>query len=98
MPDEPSDDERRIIEKTARLIVERRLAAPALFLLESMRPLSFVASQGLLFLQPIVEHILTVPEYQSFQRMLERRENIDRLVEQIERFEDERLASRTKRK
>ena len=93
MPEQPSDEDRRIIEKTARRLVEMRLAAPALFMLESMRPLSFVASQGLLFLQPIVESFLTVPEYQSFQRMLEKRENIDRLVEHIEQYEDERIAA-----
>ena len=97
--DQPDGDEdARIIEKTARAVVERRLAAPALFLLESMRPLSFVASQGLLFLQPIVESILTIPEYQSFQRMLEKRENIERLVEKIEELEDERIAARAKKK
>jgi hypothetical protein len=90
--DEPDADEhQRIIEKTARALVDRRLGTPALFVLESMRPLSFVASQGLLFLQPIVESVLTIPEYRAFQRMLEDRKNIDRLVEQIEAFEDERL-------
>ena len=97
--EEPSGDEdERIIAKTARALVDRRLAAPAIFVLESMRPLSFVASQGMLFLQPIVESILTIPEYQSFQRMLEDRENIDRLVEQIEEFEDERLAAQDREK
>ena len=97
MPEEPSEQERRIIEKTARRLVDMRMAAPAIFVLESMKPLSFVASQGLLFLQPIVESILTVPEYQAFQRMLENRENVERLLQRIEEMEDERLAARRTR-
>jgi len=97
--DEPdADDDQRIIEKTARRLVDMRLAAPAIFVLESMRPLSFVASQGLLFLQPIIESFLSVPEYRSFQRMLEKRENLDRLMAQIEQFEDERIAAPRKKK
>jgi hypothetical protein len=87
------DEDGRIIEKTARALVDRHLAAPAIFMLESTRPLSFLASQGMLFLQPIVESVLTIPEYDSFQRMLERRENIGRLIEQIEELEDERITS-----
>jgi len=96
--DKPSDEDRQIIEKTARRLVEMRLATPAVFVLETMRPLTFVASQGLLFLQPIIESFLTVPEYRAFQQMLEDRENVDHLMEQIEQFEDERIAAQRKKR
>ena len=39
-------------ERLARRIVARGLATPAIFALESMKPLSFLGSQFLVFVQP----------------------------------------------
>lgn len=77
--------------------MDRRLAAPALFLLESSKPLSFLASQGLVFLGPFVDAALDVPSYDAVVRMLEDRDNVERLLQRIEHLEDDRL-SRLRRK
>jgi hypothetical protein len=94
MCDETSAEDQRIIDKVAGRIVDKGLAAPAIFLLESSKPLSFVASQGMLFLQPFVEAVLRTKDYEAFQQMLEKRENVERLLQKIEALEDERLAQR----
>lgn len=86
---EPTDEE--LIEQSAKEIVERRLAAPAIFLLESSRPLSFIASQGLIFLGPFIDAAFKVPNYDAFCRMIERRENVEKLTARIEELEEERI-------
>lgn len=82
----------------AREIVSRRLAAPATFLLESSKPISFVASQGLVVLGPFVDAALDVPSYDAFVRMIEKRENVDKLVARIEELEEDRLAGPRRKK
>ena len=94
MCDETSTEDQRIIDKVAARIVDKGLAAPAIFLLESSKPLSFVASQGMLFLQPFVEAVLRTRDYEAFQQMLEKRENVEKLLQKIEELEDDRLARR----
>ena len=86
---EPTDEE--LIEKVAQEVVARHLAAPATFLLESSKPISFIASQGLVVLGPFVDAALDVPSYDAFVRMMEKRENLDRLLVRIEELEDDRL-------
>ncbi len=75
--------------------MQRRLAAPAIFLLESSKPLSFIASQGLVFLGPFIDAAFEVPQYDAFCRMIESRENVEKLTRRIEELEDERLSGST---
>lgn len=63
-----------------------------MFLLESSKPLSFVASQGLIFLGPFIDAAFEVPQYDAFCRMIEKRENVERLAQRIEELEEERLS------
>jgi len=86
---ELTDEE--LIERVATEVVDRRLAAPAIFLLESSKPVSFIASQGLVFLGPFVHAALSVPSYDAFCRMIENRENVEKLIVRLEQLEDKRL-------
>ncbi len=88
----PELTDEELIERTAKEIVARRLAAPAVFLLESSRPLSFIASQGLVFLGPFIDAAFEVPQYDAFCRMIEKRENVEKLTQRIEELEEERLS------
>lgn len=81
---------KELIEKLARKIVEMRLVVPAIFLLESAKPLTFLGSQMLVFLQPIVQSLFTIKEYDDIIMMLEERDNVERLILAIERFEGEK--------
>lgn len=61
------------------------MTVPAIFFLESMKPLSFVGSQALHFFEPMVRALFTVPEYDRFALLMERRENLEALLVTIER-------------
>jgi hypothetical protein len=70
--------------RVARLVVQYRMTVPAIFFLESVKPLSFVGSQALQFFEPMVRALFTVPEYDRFAYLMERRENLEALLAAIE--------------
>jgi hypothetical protein len=76
-----------LIEKIARAVVERNLTAPAIFFLESTKPLSFIGSQVMVFFDPLVRSIFNVRGYDDVRLALEDRENINRLLAAIESYD-----------
>jgi len=92
----PEITDQEILAKLAAWVVRRRMTAPAIIFLETHRPLSFVGSQALLVASPIVHFFepflqaLMGPGYQHdlykrFATLLENRENVERLIIEIER-------------
>ena len=77
-------EEEVLLEKVAGGVVRRRLEVPAEMFLESVRPLSFLGSQALVFLQPILAIVLNPTEIEKFSRLLEKRAALPRLVALIE--------------
>lgn len=73
-----------LFEKIARKIVEREMTVPAIMLLEMVKPLSFLGSQALVFLNPIVSLVVSSGDYYRFVRLMEERENIEKLAVAIE--------------
>lgn len=97
----------KLIERYARFIVERRLAAAAIMTIESLRPLNFLGSQLLYAITPFAEVFFDHKEYQEVAALLESREYIDLLIKRIDELDDEmyreerekrRLAGKRKRK
>lgn len=84
LPDERRDE---LIEKTARAVVDRNLAAPAIFFLETMKPLSFIGSQAMVFFDPIVRSIFDFQQYNEVRLALEHRENVELLLQKIEAYD-----------
>ena len=81
LPEDVDEEEgNRILKKVANEIVSRRLTAPALFFLESCSPLSFVGSQAMIVLEPFIHAIFNLPDYRKFTLMMERRENVRKLM------------------
>lgn len=76
--------QRAVLRQVADRLIARRLTAPAIFMLEAGRPLSFVTSQALVFFQPVVEGILGVKDYAVFAAALEDRANIEWLIRELE--------------
>jgi hypothetical protein len=60
------------------------MTVPAIFFLESMKPLSFIGSQAMVFFEPFVRALFSVPEYDRFAGLMERRENLEALLVKIE--------------
>ena len=82
----PEDD--RLFDRIAEATVRYRMTVPAILFLESMKPLSFVGSQALYFFEPMVRAIFTVPDYERFAALMERRENFEALLVAIEQKDE----------
>ena len=78
-----SEEEQALVDRVARLVVRRRMTAPALMALESTRPLSFMGSQLLAFAGPMLKIAFSPAEYDSLQGLLERRRSVDWIIEAI---------------
>ncbi len=84
--------ERKVLERLAHEIARRQMCAPAIFLLETAKPLSFVASQALLGFEPIIQSILDIKDYKVFVAALEDRENIEWLIQRLEALDNEQTS------
>jgi len=82
------DRQREVLGKVARELSRRRLTAPAIFTLEAMMPLTYVASQALVMLQPLVQVLIGIKDYEVFAAALEDRENVEWLLQQLEAAEE----------
>jgi hypothetical protein len=74
-----------LLERVAARVVDLHVEVPAVLTLESIRPLSFVAGQAMLFFQPMVQALLRFDDYRRFAALLERRETLELLTSLIER-------------
>ena len=61
---EPGAEDDALIEKLAERVVRMRMAVPAIFFLESSKPLAFVGGQLLIFLEPFVQTLFNFRQYQ----------------------------------
>ena len=82
-----AEDEQAVMEKVAKLVVERRMAVPAIVFLESVKPLNFIASQTLVFFEPIIQTIFSFKDYEAFRTGLEKRESVEILILHIEELD-----------
>lgn len=80
------NDAQKIISNLAKDIVERGLSVPAVFFLESTKYVSFIGSQFLVFLGPIATCFINNQKYYDFTTLLEKKSNIDFLINEIERI------------
>ncbi len=86
--------ERRLLEKIAAAVVRRRMETPALFILESAKPLNYLGSQAMAFFEPVVRGLFAATDYGRVRRILERRQSVECLLQEIEnRAEEEKPAS-----
>lgn len=78
-------EDAELLDKLADGIARRRLTTVAIFFLESVKPLNFVASQTMYFFRPIVQTIWTNPlTWDRVAKLLERRETIELLLRRLE--------------
>ena len=77
------------IEKIAKFLVERNMAAPAIMGIESVKPLNFLGSQVMYFIAPFAELIFNAKEYQQFAALIERDEYVELLLKRIEQLDVE---------
>ena len=92
-----------LIDKISNFIAKKRMAAPAIMTIESLRPLARIGSQLMYFLAPFAEIIFNVKEYQEFAVLLENEEYIRLLIKRIdeidvEMYREERKSRKLKNK
>jgi hypothetical protein len=77
-------EDRALLGRVAARTVELHLEVPALLALESLRPLSLVTSQAMLFFEPFAQALLRLGDYRRFAALVERREALETLGALIE--------------
>ena len=78
-------NDKELIIEFAEKIVQRGLSVPAIFLLESTKYISFIAGQTLIFFGPILTIFIKDKKYYDFIDLIEKKENIEMLIDQIEK-------------
>ena len=80
------DVERRdeLIAQVADRINYWGLSVPGIVFLEANKPFSFLASQFLLFLQPLCRSFVASEVTDEYIRLLEDRGNVERLIQKLE--------------
>ncbi len=77
------DEEKKLINNIAKLVVDKGLEAPAIMFLEVTRPLSFIASQlAIVALGPL--QWLFELEGPKYTGLFMKKENVSRIIERIE--------------
>ncbi len=84
-----TDEDAELINKIAERIVRMRMTVPAIFFLESSKPLAFLGGQLLIFLEPFIQTLFNFRQYQRFAFLMEDRANWERLIRRVEDLEAE---------
>ena len=96
--DVPIERRDALFDKLAKKIVDLRLTPVAVVMLESSKPVSYVGSQLMVFLQPIVTAVFPFRTYDEVTALLEDRANVELFIRRIEAVEDERQHGKGKDK
>jgi hypothetical protein len=74
----------QLIETLARRIDGWNLALPAIAVLEVIKPISFIAGQGLLLCEPVLSFFYSEPRVDDYAGLLAERSNLDALIARLE--------------
>ena len=86
-------EDKQILTKFSQKIVDRGMSIPAILFLESVKYVSFLGSQMLVFFGPIITAFIRSEPYYRLTELLEDRKNIEFILTEIERMETERKQS-----
>lgn len=98
-PEEISEERKKeVMGKLAEGIVNRRLTAPAIMFLESIKPLNYISSQVMIFFEPVILSIFSIAQYREIAIILEERGAIERIIEMIEEYDSKSKTAQKKEK
>ena len=75
--------DRQLISNLAQKIVRHGMAVPAIFFLEMVKYMSFIGSQFMVFLGPVITVFIRSESYYKVTHLLEERKNIEFLIEDV---------------
>jgi hypothetical protein len=73
-----------LIEGLAQRIEGMGLSAAAILMLEAHKPLSFVGSQAILILQPLLSFAIDAQTSRDYALLLEQRDNVELLIRRLD--------------
>jgi hypothetical protein len=86
----PVENPDAALEQIARRVVQEKLAPAAIVMLESARPVSFIASQAVIMTTPFVGGFIEPLHLERYATLFGDRAFIERLISRIEELESER--------
>ena len=90
-------DEEELIKLKAKKIVDRHLSVPSILFLDITKPLNFIGSQFLNFFGPFIEPFFSRGQFYEYTKMLEKRENIEKILFEIEKMENNKTSKKNKK-
>ena len=94
----PTAEEQELMDRFAKWIVRRGLTVPAIIFFETTKPLNWIGSQAMLVAEPAAWALapfmqaffgMKHEDYLKFQKMMEKRHNMENLLLTIEKFDAE---------
>jgi hypothetical protein len=82
------EEREHLLQTVTTAVARRHLQAPALFALEMNRPLTFLASQSLIALAPLIAPLIGLEKTQQIGRLLAEPGVVDALIARIEATEN----------
>ncbi len=76
--------------RIARKLADLEMATPAIIALESTKPVTFIVSQALAAGEPLLYWLAGLQDYYNFRKVMESREQVEKLIQRIEEADDER--------
>lgn len=95
---EPIDLKRRdeLLEGMAKRVQQFGMLVPAIFFLEMNKPLSYIGSQAMHFLSPVVGVLF--PTFEDYAFFLEDRQNVELLIQKLEAMSEQEEEERKQAK
>ena len=79
-----TEEDMKLLDKVANIIVRRGMTTPAVLFLRSFAPMNYIGSQALQFLKPFLTLLFSEKEYSRFAEILEHRDAPELLSQRIE--------------
>lgn len=80
-----TEEDEKLLKKLAEFIVRWHLVVPAIFFLEMSKPLSFVGSQFLVVMGPLMHCFFPEKQYDRFTELFSHRENVEYFLTLVEK-------------
>ncbi|MGH7730826.1 MAG: hypothetical protein ACRENJ_06180 [Candidatus Eiseniibacteriota bacterium] len=83
-------EDQALLDRLATRVVELHMEVPAILALETSKPMTVIASQALIFFEPMIQSLFRFTDYRRFTALVERRDVMESLIQRIE-AEGERM-------
>ena len=87
---ELTEEDLQLLDQLAKKIIKWRLGLPAILFLEMYKPLSFLGSQFMIVMGPVMHLFFSKVQYDRLAQILDHRDNVEHLLCLVESMERER--------